>query len=310
MEYCIYKLEFTTAVHFGNRTLEDREFFFGADRLFSALCQECVKEGEEKLDLFYQKVKKGDILLSDGLPYDEKSYYIPKPLKRLSVPEAEEGDSRKKKAYKKLKYIPAEKLRAYLNGELDAEREREIQKSWGTGVLKTSAAIRGQEETKPYHVGLFHFQKGCGLYVIMGYQREEDLELMQELFEKLSYTGLGGKRSSGLGKFQCILKRIPEELKNGLTGQGETYMTLSVALPRDDELEKALEQASYLVVKRSGFVDSDHYAEAQMRKKNLYVLQAGSCFSNRFTGDIYDVSDGGRHAVYRYAKPFFLEVSR
>lgn len=309
MEYCIYKLEFTTAVHFGNRTLEDREFSFGADQLFSALCQECIKEGVEKLEAFYQKVKDGNILFSDGLPYDACSYYIPKPLKRILVPDKEEGDSKKKKAYKKLKYIPIDKLEAYLDGKLDAEREREAQRNWGKGMLKTSAAVRGKEETEPYHVGLFQFQKGCGLYVILGYQGEEELELMQELFEKLSYTGLGGKRSAGLGKFQCIPKKIPKELKERLKAREGECMTLSVALPREDELEKALERASYLVVKRSGFVDSDNYADAQMRKKNLYVLQAGSCFRQRFSGDIYDVSDGGRHAVYRYAKPLFLEVS-
>ena len=69
-------------------------------------------------------------------------------------------------------------------------------------------------------------------------------------------------------------------------------MLLSVALPADDELENALENASYLLEKRSGFVASSDYAEEWRKKKDLYVFTAGSCFVNCFAGDIYDVSEG------------------
>ena len=72
--------------------------------------------------------------------------------------------------------------------------------------------------------------------------------------------------------------------------------------------EAALEQAHYLLVKRSGFVASETYAKEQLRKRDLYVMQAGSCFRTRFEGDVYDVSDGGSHPVYRYAKPLLMEV--
>ena len=81
-----------------------------------------------------------------------------------------------------------------------------------------------------------------------------------------------------------------------------------MALPQKDELTQALEGSTYLLAKRSGFVASDTYAEEQRRKRDLYVFVAGSCFKNRFSGDIYDVSAGGGHAVYRYAKPLFMGV--
>jgi CRISPR-associated protein Csm4 len=86
-------------------------------------------------------------------------------------------------------------------------------------------------------------------------------------------------------------------------------MTLSVSLPTDDELEKALDNAQYLLCRRSGFVSSDTYSDNQMRKKDLYVLKAGACIHNRYSGDVYDVSDHiGSHPVYRYAKPMFLKA--
>ena len=85
-------------------------------------------------------------------------------------------------------------------------------------------------------------------------------------------------------------------------------MLLSSALPKEDELEKSLDGASYLLQKRSGFVYSDIYAEEQRKKQELFVFQVGSCFTNCFDGDIYDVGNNGVHSVYRYAKPIFMGV--
>ena len=95
---------------------------------------------------------------------------------------------------------------------------------------------------------------------------------------------------------QCFEKR---------TGR---YMLLSTALATDEELESALDGASYLLTKRSGFIASDTYALEARRKRDLFVFASGSCFVNRFSGDIFDVSIGGGHPVYRYAKSLFVEV--
>lgn len=48
-----------------------------------------------------------------------------------------------------------------------------------------------------------------------------------------------------------------------------------MGLPRDGELENALEGASYQLIRRSGFISSDTYAE-ELRKKKIYMcLQPG-----------------------------------
>lgn len=102
---------------------------------------------------------------------------------------------------------------------------------------------------------------------------------------------------------------MPEMLHAYLESKSKKKILLSTALPKDEELESALENASYQLEKRSGFIASSTYAEEWRKKKDLYVFAAGSCFDNTFEGDIYDVSDGGKHSVYRYAKPLFLGVS-
>ena len=67
-----------------------------------------------------------------------------------------------------------------------------------------------------------------------------------------------------------------------------------------------MQDARYLLQRRSGFIASDDYSDKNVKKNDLYTFAAGSAFKNSFSGDIYDVSGNGRHPVYRYAKPFFI----
>ena len=72
-------------------------------------------------------------------------------------------------------------------------------------------------------------------------------------------------------------------------------------------MDKVLDQASYLLEKRSGFVQSTGSFE-ERKKADQYFLQAGSCLQNRFEGDIYEVGVGMSHPVYRYGKPLFWKL--
>lgn len=307
MEYRLYKLRFQGAVHFGKHNLDEGEYACCADTIFSALCQEALKVGDSVLRKLYDAAKKGNLLLSDAFPYMGDTYFLPKPIKRIAF-QGSGGDSVAKKAFKKLKYIPVDMLDVYLRGEYDVEAASDFQK-FGHFEMKTAASIRGEEETKPYRVGTYYYHAGNGLYLIVGYQEDEMLEMVEGLLENLSFSGLGGERAAGLGRFELDFGKMPAELIKRLEGNGSGYMSLSVSLPTDAELDKAMDGAEYLLSKRSGFVLSENYAAEQMRKRDLYVFQSGSCFTVRFGGDVYDVAgDGGRHPVYRYAKPMLMEV--
>ena len=307
MKYKLYKLSFHGAVHFGKNSLDNGEYTFCADTLFSALCHEAVKIGEATLESFYQQTKDGRILLSDAFPYMGDTYYLPKPMNHIES-EDRHGDSVVKKAYKKLKYIPVNEIDNYLQGKYDVMYARDFSEL-GFFQMNVVACIRGEDETKPYRIESYRFYEKNGLYILVGYQSEDALELVEQLLENLSYAGIGGKRTSGMGRFTLFQGKIPNELEKRLEEKGKKYMTLSVSLPKDDELEEALKGAEYALIRRSGFVTSSNYAKEQMRKRDLYVLKAGACVNDKYDGDIYDVSDKiGKHAVYRYAKPIFMEV--
>lgn len=307
MNYKSYRLEFKSAVHFGNGSLENGGYTFCADTLFSALCREALKTGENTLQELYGYAKNGKLLFSDAFPYTGSIYYLPKPVLHVEA-EHTKGDSLIKKAYKKLKYIPMDAMDDYLSGKYDVLHAPDLGRL-GEAVMKVSSAIRGEEEAKPYRIQTYAYHAGNGLYLMIGYEDKQILEFVEKLLQGLSYSGIGGKKAAGMGRFALLQAEVPSAFYKKLAMQGKRYMSLSVSLPRDDELDHALQGARYMVCKRSGFVDSGQYAKVQMRKRDLYVLQAGSCFVTAYEGDIYDVSGiGGSHPVYRYAKPMFMEV--
>ncbi len=196
----------------------------------------------------------------------------------------------------------------FLRGKMSFEEDP--MEKFGVFAQQTMAAVRSEkEETQPFRVGTYYFHEGNGLYLIAACAGREEKMMFEELLDSLSLTGIGGKKSGGLGKFTPKYGRTNKVLERMLREESGISMLISCALPKEEELKQALEGASYLLQKRSGFIALDTYADEQRKKRDLYVFAVGSCFANRFEGDVYDVSENGRHAVFRYAKPLFLGVS-
>lgn len=309
MIYEIYRLRFDNGIHIGDKNLEDANISFSSDTLFSALCHEAIKINQECLMKLFNMAKEGKILISNAFPYCGKQLYIPKPLIRI-VNEDNHGNSEMKKQYKKLQYIPMEELDNYIMGALDVAEVNNKINALGYTHIKTSSFVRREEETLPYRIGVFCFNNGNGLYFIAGFESEDEQYFFEDLLYGLSYAGIGGKRASGLGRFELITGvSIDQQLIDKLNNPAKKYILLNDALPIENEMEKAIEDAQYMLVKKSGFVSSCNYSLEQRRKIDMYLVKAGSVFIHRFGGDVYDVSEGGSHPVYRYAKPMFLGVN-
>ncbi len=311
MNYTGYKFQFTTAVHFGKNHLDDSEITVNADTLFSALCHEAVMNGS--LDELINAVNKGELRISDAFPYYENTYYVPKPM--LPVIREEDYGSEIRKKVKKMEYIPSDKVELYLKGKLNIEAESEKLSCIGIHEVRTMVSIMENRDAEPYTVGAFRFASNCGLYVIIAYDNDEVLYLIEELLINLQYSGLGGKRNSGLGKFVLhnadISESFADSLKCGADEPEKSerkYMSLSVSMCADEEIDNICDNSRFLLIRRSGFVSSPDYSEIFLKKKDVYFFKSGSVFEKRFEGTIKDVSAGGKHPVYRYAFPVFVEV--
>ena len=303
------KLRFLSSVHFGDGGLTRTQGILKADTFFSAMCTEAVRRGDAVLEQLLDAVRDHSLRLTDGLPYIQDRYYIPKPL--LEIRGEKTGDSGTKKAIKKLAYIPVTELDTYLAGRMDFAGEAKwFHDHFGRSSLMEKVKIERDKDSMPYAVEIFTYAQESGLCFLISYENEQDLELVLQLVRALGYEGIGGKRTAGYGRFEITVQETgPAFMERLVLDRYQACMTLSGVLPREDCMEAAMDGGSYLVEKRSGFVSSVNYAPEFRKKRPLYVCKAGAVFTEPFEGDLYDVSDGGTHPVYRYAMPFWLGVS-
>lgn len=310
MDYKIYRMNFSTGLHIGNGKLTDQAETIQADTLFSALCHMALRsEGSQAIERLVSWVKNGELLLSDAFPYIGDTYYLPKPILRFKVNQVQ--DSSMKKILKNMPFIPLNRFDDYIQGKMNIEKEVAKLEKLGQKVTSSHASVTGQEEMVPYSVGSYHFNCGSGLYICLAYMGECICEEVEEWLEYLGIEGIGGRRSSGLGKFDIYKeKKLPDNLRIRLDNwkNARIRMSLAVSMAADEELENVIEEASYMLQRRGGYIDSDNYSDRPAKKKDFFSFKSGSCFSVPFEGDIYDVSESGTHPVYRYGKPLFMEV--
>ena len=171
---------------------------------------------------------------------------------------------------------------------------------------------------RPYAAGSFSFAENAGLYVLVRLADEKDLPSVLALFHLLGLSGIGGRRSSGMGKFELgadpiLVSDGAEEEDTGalyellMDTQASTQMTISCLLPKKEEIEAGVEVKG-LWMKRSGLTWTPGM-ESAVKEKSIYMLAAGSTLSCRLAGRIADVATPAvGHPVYRYGKGFFLGV--
>ena len=317
MNCFLFQLQFNTPVHFGGAdsalSLYSSENHFRADTLFSALCHTALNLfGMQGLSKLVDMAKSGALLLSDSMPWTEDIFYLPKPC---YTPQTErELPADKRKAMKRLAWIPLSQINWYCEAVRTGVLFDGEALSFGEESEHTKAMVPETGDALPYSVGVFHFRNNCGLYFLAALDEEQNVDWLTELVTALGLSGIGGKVSAGYGKFQVIsvqnlhhISQSPwEQLSVFADNQSSRSLLLTTSLPRSEELESALAEASFQLVRRAGFIASNDAAAA--KKQTQYYLSAGSVVKNRFTGDIYDVGQGAKHPVWRYAKPIFLGV--
>jgi len=301
LSYQLYKMKFESA-HFGEKLLEQSEAIFTTERLFSALFLEAMKFHKEKELL--ELALSDEFQMSDAMLHNN-GLYFPKPIgypRVNNVQRNNKTESRKEaKKVKELSFLYEDDFDLFLSGEANLEDLQQFtseQKSLFVNDIKTSV---GED---PYRIGTVYYEVNTSLAVIATKH-----PLIEQLFESLKFSGLGGKRSSGLGQFEFEVESLEPYLLDRITLESkEPVMLLSKALPLDEELGIILDGSSYLLEKSSGFAFS-YSAGRNYRKQDLYKFKAGSTFDRTFKGTIVDVApDNFPHPVWSFSKPLFLRL--
>lgn len=331
MRFAIFSLAFDGPVHFGEASqgggLEQAGMGYPADTLFSALCTELSAEGAlADLARLREGVTSGRLLLSDLLPWqvvgDEMAYYLPRPIlqlaRRVQQPLAYRetcAQATARKRAKKLKYLRASRLADFLRAMQTDGRWEEETPEFGAQALTERVNCRGAASL-PYFVGTFSFCADAGLYLLAGMEREEDQDWLEALLRWLGYLGIGGKRSSGCGKFHLAEDVLSLDELGLYADDAALYrmledaaapwqMTLSPLLPTREEIP-AVRQGSYALRHVGGFVTEAAHAE---KKRGVYLVEAGSCFRARPAGQVAVLGTSGGHEVLRYGKGLYVGVT-
>lgn len=324
MRHEIILFRFTSPVHFGDAAeggdLGEILSYCRADTFFSALCREAADISQELLACVVEGVQRGKLRFSDLFPWKKGTscyeLYLPRPVmnlphteqtETLSYEEVREQSGERKK-YKKRSFIRASEMESYLQ-----ERNISAQPDFGKEELRTQYNAR---EKRPYGIGAYHFMPDAGLYLILSGD-EELAERLEPLIKLLGMAGIGGKRSSGFGKY--IFEDDPLDLSDENTyggddvslykmlcaGHSNCYMALSSFLPEKLEVED-MSSGTGKIIKRGGFAWSREMT-GPAKVSSVYMMASGSCFSKRLEGRIADVNNGSvPHPVYKYGKGLFV----
>lgn len=319
MEYKLYKLTFNTPVHFGSdivgSSLEESDFICHSDTFFSALCLEYVKlNGAETIEGFIDFFNNGKLLISSLLPYKNNDLYIPKPsivIERSDTKNEnkEENSSSNRKKMKKLNYIKVSDIDIYLNyikgiGDFNFDYEYN---NFAKYSLNQKVGLR-DEENRLYSLGTYSFYKNNGLYFALSFSNNETLKEFEKVLKSLSYSGIGGKRTHGLGNFEYNESDF-RAFENKLFKDSKYKMLLSLFSPTENEMESIdFNNSFYSLIKRNGFIYSNNYSGNLSKRKSLSMFKEGSCFTDNINGNIKDVSQNGNHKVYRYGKAFYIGI--
>lgn len=324
--YYLYKLKFPNGVHFGAESagigLEKANLGCLCDTFFSAFSIEILKLfGESKLEEFVELSRQGEILFTDLHPFIADELYIPKPIISYDKdiePVEEKEKSNIKKKLKKIHYVPITKLSSYIRFLRKEADLPEFSSDFGDFSLVEKVKLSRTEninDNELYSISVFNFRNESGLYFIVKLP-ENYKEFFEQVLQSLSYSGLGGKRSSGYGRFElaedgikldkkCYATESDKIFAELIDSSGEYYLTMSSTYPQKTEIDK-VKSGFYALIKRQGFVYSNTYSDTLSKKVSTTMLKAGSCFKEILVGEICDVSNNGTHPVYRYGKPIML----
>ena len=328
MNYYLYQLKFDSPVHFGcaelGGKLEQMGMEYPADTLFSALCCELAQQGEiGLLEELYAKALRGAIAFSDLFPYQFEQgdchFYLPKPVIAAEAAamgakeelQAVRQEAALQKKQKKMHYLRASHMKDYM-AALTGGRPYAEEYHFGMMALTERVNCR-QDEPLPYYVGQFTFQEGTGLYGLLKLEDDRDALRLARLIQSLGESGIGGKRSSGYGKFHLEDDMLSLDAAGIYEDDGAIYhlltsteaawqMALSATLPGPEEIE-AVKRGDYTLRKRSGFVTT---AAEVTKRDSVYMLAAGSCLRERISGMVCTLPQRKAHPVYRYGKGFFV----
>lgn len=324
----LFKLNFgRNPVHFGELGIgiEETSERVHSDTLFSAWVSVYARLfGKVAVEGLLREIQeKPSFRLSSTFTYRQVDgkpiYYLPRPLQRpINYPE---DDFEFTKAYKKLNYLPLEIWQRWYQGKgfIESDRLELIAKTKGqaNGDLQKAgtfdcgeaskkakipkiAVDRTTRATNLYSTGFVKFAENSGLYLVAEFDNQNIANTFLAVLNFLGEEGLGGERSSGAGQFKVEPHELTPPWKQVIEFPSKNYYSLISLFWENPLPSGCLENASYELQKRGGWISSSP-SGSQRRRKSLQMFAEGSVFPVKPQGKLANVTPDGfrHHQIYR-----------
>lgn len=260
-----------------------------ADTIFGAIANMVVEIfGNEGLEDLIRTFRESDAALSSAFPYDDRTFYFPKPLgiELWSLHLSSKEDYEYFKALKKAKYLSLKDFKKAINNEkFEIPEELPIKEFDVPRVALdrvTKASTIFYEKRIAFHNG--------GLYFLYKGPKEAFEEYIKPAVRLLGDTGIGGNSTQGLGIFE------PE------------FTEISINAP-ESEYAVTLSNA---VVDRENLVLWDLFIKGgwtkTKRKPKITFIREGSIVRFQDPGELIEMDLGIGYSIYVHAKTFPVPI--
>jgi CRISPR-associated protein Csm4 len=316
MQYNVIKLFFNSPLHISKGKLnsyESSEEYLHSDTIKSALFVSVLQlYGEEEANKFMDQ-----IVVSSAFPFDERAYYLPRPL---NFRPQEEGSATTRKEAKKIAFLTIRQFEDAINGRqvdglLDDEGKARQPVIWHREMTQR-VKVNYDSDSEPFYMEKLYptDPDNRGYYFI--YQGGYDSAKMWAALRLLGENGIGHQRNLGNGRFRVEKSTVTINHPSTAT----TWISLSLLHPGSQtELAEAVGTHSrYLIKKRGGWISSPtDIAFLRKRKKAVLMFVEGSVFSFKspeapiVKGQKLDVKpeeDSHFHPVWRDGRSILLPI--
>lgn len=308
----------------GRDSYEVASPILSSDALSSALASVRAMRGKvHDINAFLES-----FVISTAFPFAGNEFFLPRPNGHLDIRVKNLEEKEYRKGLKKLKYI-AEPIWNQLVSGVDIEIEKS--QLCGEFLLSSSNSkcnlptvrVSNQrvkvpridnKDAMPFSFEWTFFRHGdnaSGLYCLLDAEPARREEIIN-LFEILGSLGIGSDKSVGGGHFDIKVDEVDLP-----TNKGNNKLLLSCYIPTVEELSQLhMADSSYSLIKRGGFIaGSSIENKRQLRKKTVYMFEAGSVFSTQadLKGKVVELTPNwdaeDMHPVYRSGRPLYVNVN-
>lgn len=353
MKYLI-ELKFDHAVHFGSSVagfgVEEVDESCHSDTLFSAIINQIAAVEHlipnfnlnEFIKEFYSSFT--PFRLSSFGIVRGTEYFLPKPLIEPPFFLSDPSIAQYRKDFKRLKWIYLNDFNKWQKKILSSGDIRGYFESYTNELPPKTPSFykkltkcqntqdRETNATQIYHSGELFFYENVYPFFIVDYSSKSlPWNWFVTVLHLLGKSGLGGRRSIGLGKFTLRYDPIligddesmwPAEVRENtkhkkaielwssvLNHQSASQYLFSLYKPTTISQDDCV---SYdLLVRKGWFISNSSFY--QMKRKSVFMFSEGSIFKKIQDGELLDISPDSlpedHHVICRYGQPFTIPFS-